>query len=139
MLGGAGCTFALNLLMLARAKSQHLKTLGKIAMPTSFFEINEPLIFGTPMILNPILAVPFVACPMVNLFLSYAVMKIGLVAAPTGVQLSCYLPIGVFGAMNNGHWSGFVWTLVLLAVDLVIWYPFFVKYDSSKLAGETSN
>ncbi len=139
LLGGAGCTFALNLLMLARAKSQHLKTLGKIAMPTSFFEINEPLIFGTPMILNPILAVPFVACPMVNLFLSYAVMKIGLVAAPTGVQLSCYLPIGVFGAMNNGHWSGFVWTLILLAVDLVIWYPFFVKYDSSKLAEETSN
>lgn len=53
--------------------------------------------------------------------------------------LSCYLPIGVFGAMNNGHWSGFVWTLILLAVDLVIWYPFFVKYDSSKLAEETSN
>lgn len=139
LLGGAGCTFALNLLMLTRAKSQHLKTLGKIALPTSFFEINEPLIFGTPMILNPMLAVPFIACPMVNLFLSYAVMKIGLVAAPTGVQLSCYLPIGVFGAMNNGHWTGFVWTLVLLAVDLVIWYPFFMKYDASKLAEETSD
>lgn len=58
LLGGSGATLGLNLLMLFRAKSQRFKTLGKLAIPAGICGINEPILFGTPIILNPIMAIP---------------------------------------------------------------------------------
>lgn len=136
LLGGAGCTFALNLLMLVRGKSQHSKTLGKIALPTSLFNINEPIIFGTPLIMNPILALPFVLCPMVNLFLSSAMTHLGWIAAPTGAAINSYMPIGVFAGLNNGSWTGVIWVIVLIVIDVVIYYPFFKVHETKKLREE---
>lgn len=128
-IGGGGCTLALNLLMLSRAKSAQMKTLGKMTIPTSIFEINEPIVFGTPIILNPYLAIPFIVAPLVNLFLTYFVMNIGIVAWPTGAAISNFMPIGIFGMLVNAHWTGFVWTFVLIALDLLIYFPFFTAYD----------
>lgn len=137
LIGGAGSTLALNLLMLARGKSQHCKTLGKIALPTSLFNINEPLIFGTPVIMNPFLAIPFIVCPLVNLLLSYLVtVIIPIVAAPTGAAISAYMPVGVFAMLNNSSITGLLWVVVLTVIDIVIWYPFFRKFDSMKVKEE---
>ena len=136
LIGGVGSTLALNLLMVARGKSQHFKTLGKLAFVTSLFNINEPLMFGTPIMMNINLAVPFIACPMVNLFLSSIVTRIGLVALPTGAAINSFMPFGFFQALNNASITGLIWGVVLVAIDLVIYYPFFKRQDSINLKNE---
>lgn len=134
-LGGSGATLGLVLLMAFIAKSQHLKTLGKVALPTSIFNINEPIIFGTPMVMNPIMAIPFIVAPAVNFFLTSLVNEFGF-SVLTGAMQNNYYPIGVLQAFATGSWTGVAWTIVLLVVDLVIYYPFFKAYDLKKLKEE---
>ncbi len=134
-MGGSGATFGLVLLMAFRAKSQHLKKLGRVALPTSVFNINEPIIFGTPMVMNPTMAIPFLAAPTVNFFLTSFVNKLGF-AVLTGAMQNNYYPVGVLGAFATGSWTGVVWSIVLVAIDLVIYYPFFKMYDAKKLKEE---
>lgn len=134
-MGGSGATFGLVLLMAFRAKSQHLKKLGRVALPTSVFNINEPIIFGTPMVMNPTMAIPFLAAPTVNFFLTSFVNKLGF-AVLTGAMQNNYYPVGVLGAFATGSWTGVAWTIVLVAIDLVIYYPFFKMYDAKKLREE---
>ncbi len=134
-LGGSGATFGLVLLMAFRAKSQHLKKLGRVALPTSIFNINEPVIFGTPMVMNPAMAIPFVLAPTVNFFLTSLVNQFGF-AVLTGAMQNNYYPVGVLGAFATGNWTGAVWTVVLIAIDLLIYYPFFKMYDAKKVKEE---
>ena len=136
LIGGVGSTLALNLLMLTRAKSSQFKTLGKLTIATSLFNINEPIMFGSPVIMNINLAIPFIACPMVNLFLSSLVTRIGLVAAPTGAAINTFMPFGFYQSLNNGSWTGVVWAIALVAIDLIIYYPFFKRQDSINLKNE---
>lgn len=134
-MGGSGATFGLCLLMAFTAKSEHLKTLGKLALPTSIFNINEPLLFGLPFIMNPIMAIPFLAAPTVNFFLTSLANKLGF-AVLTGASVNNYLPVGVVGAFGTGNWEGFALSVVLIIVDIVIYYPFFKAYDNKKLEEE---
>lgn len=132
MLGGSGATLALNLLMVSPiAKSEQYKTLGKIALPTSIFNINEPIIFGTPVILNPFLAIPFVITPLINLAIALIAMRIGFFV-PTGASINNFMPFGVFGTLLSGSWSGLAISIILLVVDIFIWLPFF-KYSDNVL------
>ena len=136
-LGGSGATLGLVLLMTFAAKSEHLKTLGKISLPTSIFNINEPVIFGTPMVMNATLAIPFIAAPTVNFFLTTLVNKFGF-AVLTGSMQNNYYPIGMLGALATGSWTGFVWSIALVIIDLAIYYPFFKAYDAEKVKEEQS-
>ena len=86
--------------------------------------------------MNVNLAIPFIACPMINLFLSSFVMRIGLVAAPTGAAISSFMPFGFYQALNNGSWTGVVWAIILVMIDMVIYYPFFKRQDSINLKNE---
>jgi len=83
-LGGAGSTIGLALLCLFVAKSTQFKTLGKLAFGPAIFNINEPLIFGMPIVLNPILMIPFILTPVILAILTYFVMSIGLVPLTNG-------------------------------------------------------
>jgi len=131
IMGGSGATLAMNLLMLSKktCKSAQYRTLGKIALAPSLFNINEPLIFGSPIIMNPYLAVPFIFTPIVNTFLCLFAMKIGFFV-PTGASISTFMPFGIFGALLCGSWTGIVMSFILLAVDLVIYFPFFKASDN---------
>lgn len=134
-LGGSGATFALVLLMLFFAKSEHLKTLGKLSLPTSIFNINEPVIFGIPIVMNPIMFVPFLAAPTVNFFLTSLVNKIGFATMTGAIQNSQY-PVGVLGVLATGSWEGLIWTVVLIVIDGIIYYPFFKALDKKKVKEE---
>lgn len=139
MLGGGGATLALNLLMISKlCKSEQYKTLGKLALPTSLFNINEPIMFGTPVIMNPTLAVPYFITPIVNLLVSVAAIKIGFFV-PTGANINNFMPVGIYGALITGSWTGVVMTLVLLAIDLAIYLPFFKALDSKTYKAEQEN
>lgn len=134
-MGGSGATMGLVLLMCFLAKSEHLKALGRVALPTSIFNINEPIIFGTPMVMNPSLAIPFVLAPIANFFLTSLVNHFGF-AVLTGAMQNNYYPVGVLGMFATGSWTGFVWSIILIIVDLIIYFPFFKMYDAQKVKEE---
>lgn len=134
-MGGSGATFGLVLLMAFAAKSQHLKKLGRVVLPTSIFNINEPVIFGTPMVMNPTMAIPFIAAPTVNFLLTSLVNQFGF-AVLTGAMQNNYYPVGVLGAFATGSWTGVAWTVVLIVLDVAIYYPFFKVYDAKKVKEE---
>lgn len=99
-MGGSGATFGLVLLMLFLAKSEHLKVLGCVALPTSIFNINEPLLFGIPLVLNATLAIPFLLAPATNFFLTSAVNKMGLCDEACPVRL-CVMHAQKAGAVER--------------------------------------
>ena len=106
-IGGTGCTLGLSLLMAFRAKSNHMKTLGKISVPTSIFSINEPVLFGLPIILNFTFALPFLLASTVNFVLTSFVNSLGF-ARLTGAMLQGVYPAIVQGAFATGSWEGMV-------------------------------
>ncbi len=131
----AGSVVGLNLLML-RAKSNKNRMLGKLAIVPTLFGITEPLIFGLPLVLNPIYAVPFILGNVVSLILAYAATVTHLIPAPAGV-MAYSMPLFIQGMMQ-GSWKIAVFQLFLVLVSVVIWYPFFKIEDKKAYEEETS-
>lgn len=127
---------ALTLVMLFTAKSKHYKLLGKISLPTSLFNISEPLVFGTPIVMNFIIAIPFVLLQPINLLLTVFMTNIGLLAPPTGAAINNMIPGPIQMALMNSHWSGFVWGCILLLINLAVYYPFFKIIDRKSYLSE---
>jgi PTS system cellobiose-specific IIC component len=136
-LGGSGATFALVLLYM-RSKSVHLRSIGKLCAVPTLFNINEPVIFGSPIVMNPILFIPFVGTPMINATIAYVATQTGLIGkAISLVPWTAPAPIGAaWGAgwqMSNG-----LLVLGLIVLDLVIYYPFFKVYEKQLLKEENA-
>ena len=98
-LGGGGATLGLCILLL-RSKSVELKTLGKLSIGPAIFNINEPIIFGLPMVLNPLMMIPFIFVPVINTIIAYTCMALNIVGkgvvetpwttpAPIGAAFGC--------------------------------------------------
>ncbi|MDN6639798.1 MAG: PTS transporter subunit EIIC [Tetragenococcus sp.] len=129
-LGGAGSTLGLVLLMVFNAKSQQLKVLGKAAILPGLFNINEPVIFGAPIVYNPYLMIPFIVAPIVNVTISYFAASVGLVSKIiSGIPWISPVGIGAFLG-TGGDFSGVLIAIVNLAVSILIYYPFFKMYDN---------
>lgn len=127
-LGGAGATIGLVILMAFTAKSQQYKQFGKITLPCGIFNVNEPVIFGLPMILNPIMLFPFVLAPIVIVVLAYALVQIGIIAAPLGTFGAGSLPPFI-GGLFQGSVSWGVYQVVAIFISIGIYYPFFKIVD----------
>lgn len=135
-IGGSGCTIGLAILLATRAKSAYGKTLGRTSIVASIFNINEPIIFGTPIVLNPTLIPPFIITPVVTTIIAYIATSLGLVNKV--VILAPWTlpgPIGAFFA-TKGDIRASILNIFLIIVSVVIYYPFFVKYDKQLLAEE---
>lgn len=128
-IGGAGATFGLALLCLFVAKSSQFKTLGKLAIGPAIFNINEPLIFGMPIVLNPILMIPFIVSPVVMTTLTYILMNIGLISLTNGVNIPWTTPPIISGFLISG-WQGAVWQVIEMGLSALIFYPFFKLEDN---------
>ena len=74
-------------------KSNRMKTLGKLSLPAGIFGINEPLIFGLPIVLNPLMAIPFILVPVINTIIGYLATVSGIMPITLGVQLPCVLHV----------------------------------------------
>jgi PTS system cellobiose-specific IIC component len=133
--GGSGTTLALALLLL-RARSQQLRLVGRAGFLPAIFNINEPLLFGTPVVMNGALAVPFIATPVVLVTIAWAAMKAGLVRPPY-IEVVWTLPAPVGAYLSTG---GDVRALLLqlgnLLVALAIWWPFVRRYDRALVERE---
>src|SRR5690606_14807780 len=96
-------TLGLIVVMLIFAKSKQLKTISKLAIGPAIFNISEPIIFGIPVVLNPIMIIPFVIGPMLAGAITYLSMYFGLVSAPAGIAVPWTTPLFVSGILaTNG-------------------------------------
>ncbi len=127
-IGGSGGTLALCLLFTFFARSKRYKMLGKIALPASCFSINEPVIFGTPLVMNPKLVIPFIGVPFVSITLGYVCTSLGIVPPANGAVLGPGFPPFITGLME-GSWKIAALQFVLLIISLIMYYPFFRIVD----------
>lgn len=135
-IGGSACAIGLMINMLLFSKSKQYKALSKIAAPAEICGISEPLVFGVPMVLNPVLLIPMLVAPTVTFLLGYAAMATGLVPYMTGVTIPTGTPLLLSGFLAFGSWKGVVLQLVLIIVSTVIYYPFYKVVDAEALAAE---
>lgn len=135
IIGGAGATMGLVILLL-RSKSVQLKKLGRLAIVPSIFNINEPVIFGVPIVLNLILAVPFILVQMVNGLITYGLMKTNFLAK-TFANVPWTTPAPIGGFLATMDLKAPIVILGLLAIDILIWYPFFKVYEKQLLKEES--
>ena len=138
VIGGSGATFGLVILYL-RSKSVHLKSIGKICLVPSIFNINEPIIFGSPIVMNPIMFFPFIGAPMINATIAYIAVSTDLVGkAVSLVPWTAPAPIGAAWAAGWLPSNGLL-VLALIALDVAIYYPFFKVYEKELLKQEEAD
>jgi len=138
-IGGSGTTIGLALLMVFASKSAYLDALGKTAIIPSIFNINEPMIFGAPIVLNPILMIPFIITPLILAVIAWTVMSIGWVnPVVTLAPWTLPGPIGAYFA-TGGDWRAIVLNVLLIILSVVIYYPFFRIFDRNLLKEEQEN
>ena len=131
---GSGLTLGLVILML-RSKAQSLRAIGKVAIVPSLFGINEPLIFGAPIIFNPYMFVPFVFGPLIITVTTYLSMSTGLVGMPIA-EPPGFLPPGVGAFLMTLDWKAVVLVFVNLLIMTLIYYPFFKSMEADELKKE---
>lgn len=130
-----GTALGLAILML-RAKSERFKTLGRLSIVPAIFGITEPIIFGTPLIMNPIFAIPFVFGNVISLILAYVATLSGIIPRLTGIGAPTGTPI-VLQGLIAGDWRNAVFQLVLVVIWVGLWYPFFKMADNRALVEES--
>jgi PTS system cellobiose-specific IIC component len=127
-LGGSGATWPLVIYML-RSRSAQLRTVGKVALGPALFNINEPVTFGVPMALNPVMMIPFIMVPVTIVTINYFVFSIGLVHVPVVMQ-PFTVPVGISGFVaTGGDFRGSLLQFFDLAVSALIYYPFFKAWE----------
>lgn len=130
ILGGSGMTLGLCILMVFIAKSKQYRTLGRLSLVANTCGINEPLIFGLPLVLNPMMVVPFITTPIISALLAYVFTVIGILP-----RLSFIVPLGTpvimsgFMSTSEDGWKVAIFQIVLIALSAVMYYPFFRMLD----------
>lgn len=131
-IGGGGATIGLVLVMgyLARKKktSKQTKVLAPITVVPGLFNINEPTMFGLPVVLNVMLLVPFILAPIVNVVVAYSAMITGLVPSTRTVATWTMPPI-ISGFLTTGSLMGSVLQIVLIVLDILLYLPFFLAIE----------
>ncbi|MFV0261619.1 MAG: PTS sugar transporter subunit IIC [Kluyvera sp.] len=133
--GGTGFTGALLISIFMVAKSTRLKQLAKLASPAAIFNINEPVIFGLPIVLNPLMLIPFLITPIVLCTVTYAVIALGWVPPTSGISIPWTTPIFISGFLTTGI-SGVILQAVNLVIATAIYTPFVRILDKQYLHEE---
>ena len=133
--GGCGLTLGLIIASLMVAKSEQMKSLMRMALVPGLFNINEPIIFGLPIVFNPYLLIPFTLVPLVAMIVTYASISMGFMAAFSAVQVPWTTPPVIAGFLLNG-WQGAVVQIINLVLATVIYLPFVKAQDKSILEEE---
>lgn len=130
--GGTGMTIGLVILMCFMARSAQYKTIGRMSVIPAIFNINEPVIFGTPICFNPIFFIPFVFAPGIMAFLTFLFTDMGLIGAPVVGMVPWTLPpiaVGIF--MGAGNITNIIWSIICVVAPIVMYYPFFRMADKA--------
>jgi PTS system cellobiose-specific IIC component len=123
-LGGSGMTLAVVLLMAFVLKKKQYRDVGRLALAPGIFNVNEPTIFGMPIVLNATILIPWVVAPLIVTTFNYLVMAAGLVPAPTGVSVPWTVPVIASGVLATNSWLGGLLQVIDMVIVGLIWYPF---------------
>lgn len=123
--GGCGSTLALILAILLFSKNAEIKTKAKLAIIPSLFNINEPILYGLPVIMNVKILTPFFVCPFINVLISYLCMSINIVNKTNGVIIPWTTPVLLSGFLSCGL-SGTILQFVLICINIAV-YSFAIK------------
>ena len=137
-LGGTGATLVICFMFAFLAKSKEMKAIGRASIIPTLFNVNEPFLFGAPMVLNPIFFVPFVFAPICNIWaLKVFVDIIGMDGFLYTLPWTVPGPVGIIMGLGFQPLA-FVFLAVVLALDFLVYYPFFKVYDREKCAEEAA-
>lgn len=132
---GAGLTIGLVIFMFLFAKSKQLKTLGRLEAVPAIFNINEPLLFGIPVVANPMLAVPFVAMPVISCVIQYFALYTGICPLYGATQVPWTCPPIISGFLIGG-WRSALLQLVIFIISFFVYLPFIRRVDKMNLKAE---
>lgn len=135
-MGGTGMTLAVVFTILIFLKSKQLKQVAKLGLGPGLFNVNEPIIFGLPIVMNPLILIPWILAPMVITCISYFAMASGIVPPPTGVNIPWTVPIFISGIMATNSLAGGLLQLFNLMIVFVIWFPFLKFIDRMNVKNE---
>ncbi|WP_318473614.1 EAL domain-containing protein [Photobacterium leiognathi] len=132
-IGGSGNLLSLVICMLLFAKSDGYKVLAKASLILCIFNVNEPVLYGVPVIFNPIMIIPFLVAPAIGFVVAYGAMYFGIVPPLSDIQ-SWLMPPILSGYMaTGGAISGAVLQIVIIAIGVAVYYPFFKVMDKRNL------
>lgn len=135
-MGGTGATLVVPFMFMWLAKSKRNKAIGRASVIPTSFGVNEPILFGAPLVLNPVFFVPFIMAPIVNVWLfKFFVDVIGMNSFSVVLPWTTPGPIGIILGTGLGLWS-VVLAITLIVVSVFIYYPFFKVYDKQILEEE---
>lgn len=137
VIGGSGATLSVAFILL-RSKSQQMRTVGKIAIVPAFFNINEPIIFGLPIVLNPLFFIPWLSAQTLNGVIAFLCMQFNLVNK-TFVYPGWNIPAPFAQFLATMDVRAIIMTIGLILLDAVIYYPFLKVYEKQKIAEEIDN
>lgn len=136
--GGTGATIALVILML-RSKDRGYKALGRISLVPGIFEINEPITFGFPIVLNPLMMIPFIVTPLILATGTYALMAFNWIGRPVASIPWTMPPIIGPYLVTGGDWRAAVWSAVSIIIAVAIYLPFFKAAEARRLSEDAAN
>lgn len=137
-IGGGGATLALAIMMAFMAKSSRMKMIGRAGIVPSIFNINEPIVFGAPIVFNPLLMVPMWIMGILGPTLIWLAMKLQWVPIPEHVFGLWYLPTPIFAYFSTGSFRGVIFVLIFFVISWLVYWPFFKAADKIQLEKETS-
>ncbi|MBO5302919.1 MAG: PTS sugar transporter subunit IIC/EAL domain-containing protein [Lachnospiraceae bacterium] len=130
ILGGCGSVLCLIIAIVLFSKRKNTKNLAKIAFPATLFNISEIIVFGLPLIFNPVYLLPFITVPLTNYMISYGAVYFGLVPKVVR-EVEWTTPIFLSGYQATGSWAGAILQLVCLILGVCIYLPFFRKAEKN--------
>lgn len=134
-MGGQGSPLPLNVMML-KSKSKRICTLGKVCIGPTIFNISEPIMYGAPVVFNPLLMLPMWINAIVGPVIVWCAMNFGLLNIPAISMNVGQIPAPISTIMVCQDWRGLLWYVVLFAVYFVVWYPFYKVWEAQEVANE---
>ncbi|MDF2804967.1 MAG: system, lactose/cellobiose family component [Anaerocolumna sp.] len=136
-IGGCGAAIGLVIAIFIVGRSQQLKTLSRLAIAPAIFNISEPIIFGVPIVMNPIMMIPFVLSNLSIGILTYAAMAFNLVSKPAGLAIPWTVPAPISGFLaTNGDFRAVILQVIAIALSVLIYLPFVKVWDKQKVEEE---
>ena len=136
-MGGMCATLGLNVLM-CFSKSKSLKTLGRIFIVPSIFNINEPVMYGAKVVMNPLLMIPSWINSVIGPVYVWVLMSTGLLKIPCKLLQVGQVPAPFISVMVTEDFRAIIWWSLLFVIYLAVWYPFFKAYEKQKLDEEAA-
>lgn len=138
-IGGGGATLGLviviSIIALRKASSKQTKAMGPLTLVPGIFNINEPAVFGLPIVMNVALFIPFIIVPMINTLIAYFAFSSGLVPL-TYASATWTMPPIISGFLTTGSLMGSLLQIVIITVDIMVYLPFYMMVEKANKLGE---